>query len=58
MVPIDEIETPIIEIRNQTLLYSIAFLVFALPLYVTLIVVWIDRLLENRSRWPTSPDVD
>lgn len=48
MVPIDEIEKPITEIRNQTLLYSIAFLVFALPLYVTLVVAWIDRLLENR----------
>jgi hypothetical protein len=58
MVAIDEIEKPITEIRNQTLLYSIAFLVFALPLYVTLVVAWIDRLLENRPRWPRSPDVD
>ena len=31
-------------------LYSIAFLVFALPLYVTLVVAWIDRRLERRSR--------
>jgi hypothetical protein len=38
MVPIDEIEKPITDIRNQTLLYSIGFLVFALPLYVTLVV--------------------
>jgi adenylate cyclase len=44
-VPIDEIEKPIIELRNQTLFYSIAFLVFALPLYVTLITFWIDRKL-------------
>jgi len=29
MVPIDEIEKPITEIRNQTLFYSIGFLVFA-----------------------------
>ena len=35
----------IIELRNQTLFYSIAFLVFALPLYVTLITFWIDRKL-------------
>ena len=50
MVPLDEIEKPIIEIRNQSLLYSIAFLVFALPLYVTLVVAWLDRRLEGRSR--------
>jgi adenylate cyclase len=49
MVPLDEIEKPITEIRNQTFLYSIAFLVFALPLYVTLVVAWIDRRLERRS---------
>lgn len=47
MVPIDEIEQPILDIRNETLLYSIAFLVFALPLYVTLIVAWIDRRLRT-----------
>jgi adenylate cyclase len=49
MVPIDEIQKPITEIRNQTLFYSIGFLVFALPLYVTLIVAWIDRRLEGRA---------
>jgi hypothetical protein len=48
-VPLDEIEHPAIALRNQTLLYSIAFLVFALPLYVTLIVAWIDRRLGRRS---------
>ena len=47
-VPLDEIERPAIALRNQTLLYSIAFLVFALPLYVTLIVAWIDRRLGRR----------
>jgi adenylate cyclase len=57
-VPLDEIEKPIIEIRNQSLLYSIAFLVFALPLYVTLVVAWIDRRLEGRVRWPGSRDDD
>jgi adenylate cyclase len=50
MVPIDEIEKPIDEIRNQTLFYSIAFLVLVLPLYVTLVVAWIDRRLEGRAR--------
>jgi adenylate cyclase len=51
-VPVDEIEKPIIDIRNDTLLYSIAFLVFALPLYVTLVVAWIDRRLAARNQWP------
>jgi adenylate cyclase len=50
MAPIDEIHQPIIEIRNRTLLYSIAFLVFALPLYATLIVAWIDRRLQPPAR--------
>ena len=58
MVPLDEIEKPITEIRNQTLLYSIAFLVFALPLYVTLVVAWVDRRFEGRIRWPGSRDDD
>jgi adenylate cyclase len=48
-VPVDEIEQPIIDIRNDTLLYSVAFLVFALPLYVTLVVIWIDRRLDRRG---------
>ena len=48
-VPIDEIAQPAIALRNQTLLYSIAFLAFTLPLYVTLIVFWIDRRLGRRS---------
>jgi hypothetical protein len=56
MVPLDEIEKPVTEIRNQTLLYSIAYLVFALPLYVTLVVAWIDRRVEGRIRWPGSRD--
>jgi hypothetical protein len=37
MVPLDEIEKPVIEIRNQTLIYSIVFLLFAKPLYITLV---------------------
>jgi adenylate cyclase len=48
-VPLDEIEGPVIAVRNQTLFYSIAFLVFALPLYVTLIIFWIDRRLGRRA---------
>jgi adenylate cyclase len=47
-VPIDEIQQPAIALRNQTLFYSVAFLAFTLPLYVTLIVFWIDRRLGRR----------
>jgi len=35
-------------VRNHTLFYSLAFLAFTLPLYVTLIVLWIDRRLGRR----------
>jgi adenylate cyclase len=51
-VPVDEVEKPITDIRNDTLLYSVAFLIFALPLYVTLVVIWIDRKLERRTPQP------
>ena len=57
-VPVDEIEKPTTDIRNDTLLYSIAFLVFALPLYVTLVVAWIDRRLEHRPHRPRFRDDD
>ena len=57
-VPVDEIEQPAIELRNQTLFYSIAFLVFALPLYVTLIVFWIDRRLGRRPEPLGAIDVE
>jgi adenylate cyclase len=55
-VPVDEIVEPIIGIRNDTLLYSIAFLVFALPLYVTLVLAWIDRRLAARAPRPQFRD--
>ncbi len=55
-VPVDEIVEPIIGIRNDTLLYSLAFLVFALPLFVTLVVAWIDRRLAARAPWPQFRD--
>jgi adenylate cyclase len=57
-VPLDEIEQPVIELRNQTLIYSVAFLAFTLPLYVTLIVFWIDRRLQGRDRWSGASDDD
>jgi adenylate cyclase len=48
-VPVDEIIRPITEIRNDTLLYSVAYLVFAVPLFVTLVMAWLDRRLERRA---------
>ena len=51
-VPIDEIQRPIIELRNQSLFYLIAVVVFVLPLCATLIVAWIDRRL-GRGRPPS-----
>jgi hypothetical protein len=49
LVPSGEILEPITAIRTQTLLYSSAFLVLALPLYATLIVAWIDRRLARHA---------
>ena len=49
MVPLDEILSPVIELRNQTLFYSLAFLVFALPLYITIVVHLIDRRLGKQT---------
>jgi len=48
-VPVDEIIEPIAAIRNDTLIYSVAFLVFALPLYVVLVAIWLDRKLERHA---------
>jgi adenylate cyclase len=55
-VPVDEIVAPIEGIRNDMLLYSIAFLVFALPLYVTLVIAAIDRRLGRPAPWPQFRD--
>ena len=52
----NEVEKPITDIRNDTLLYSVAFLIFALPLYVTLVVIWINRRLERRTPQPRFRD--
>ena len=49
MVPLQEIERPIIEMRNETLFRSILILIFVLPLYATLVVVWIDRRLGRHA---------
>ena len=51
MVPVDEIISPVIALRNETLFYSLAFLVFALPLYITIVVALIDRRLARQTSW-------
>lgn len=45
MVPLDEIEEPVIAARNEALFHSIVVLLLVLPLYATLIIGWIDRRL-------------
>jgi adenylate cyclase len=51
MVPVDEILEPAIKLRNETLFYSLAFLIFALPLYITIVVALIDRRLGRQTSW-------
>jgi adenylate cyclase len=58
MVPTDEILYPAIKLRNETLFYSLAFLVFALPLYITIVVALIDRRLGRQPSWPRPRDED
>ena len=41
----------VIALRNETLFYSLAFLVFALPLYITIVVALIDRRLARQTSW-------
>jgi hypothetical protein len=41
----------VIALRNETLFYSLAFLVFALPLYITIVVALIDRRLAQQTSW-------
>ena len=45
-VPIDEIQRPIIELRNRTLFYSIAFAVFVLTALCDA-----DRRLDRLKAW-------
>jgi adenylate cyclase len=54
MVPVDEIEKPVLEARNEALVRSILIVVLVLPLYATLIIAWIDRRLGRRA----APDDD
>jgi adenylate cyclase len=49
LVPIDEIERPVIEARNEAMVRSILILLLILPLYATLVVGWIDRRLGRRA---------
>jgi hypothetical protein len=60
VVPTAEIIEPITAIRTETLIYSAAVLVLALPLYAILIVVWLDRHFARRPKyvamWPTEEE--
>jgi len=47
VVPVDEITAPISRIRTDALIYSLAVLLLALPLYVTLG----SRLIKSTTRW-------
>ena len=49
VVPVDEIIAPINHLRTETLLYSLAVLLLVLPLYVTLVFVWLDRRAGQAS---------
>lgn len=49
MVPVDEIEKPVIASRNEGLFRSIVILLLVLPLYATLIIGWIDRRLGRHA---------
>jgi adenylate cyclase len=49
MVPLDEIEKPIIKMRNDALFRSIIILLLVLPLYATLVIGLIDRRLGRRA---------
>lgn len=53
VVPVDEITGPIDAIRSKALLYSIAVLALALPLYGTLVFFWLDR---RSGRAPSMAD--
>ncbi len=49
VVPVDEVTAPITRIRTDALLYSVAVLLLVLPLYVTLVFIWLDRRTGQSS---------
>jgi adenylate cyclase len=58
MVPLDEIERPITEARNEALWRSILIVVLVLPLYATLVIAWIDRRLGVGPAWLREAEAD
>jgi adenylate cyclase len=48
IVPVDDILGPIKRIQRRTLFYSLALLVVALPLYVVLVFLLVDRRLGHK----------
>jgi adenylate cyclase len=49
VVPVDEITAPINRIRTDALMYSLAVLLLVLPLYITLVFIWLDSRLGRSS---------
>jgi hypothetical protein len=49
VVPVDEITGPIENIRSDALIYSLAVLLIVLPLYVTLVFIWLDQRLGRTA---------
>jgi hypothetical protein len=58
MVPLDEIERPITEARNEALWQSILIVALVLPLYATLVIAWIDRRLGVGPVWLREAEAD
>jgi hypothetical protein len=48
LVPLDEVLEPITRIKQQTLFYSFVLLVLALPLYIILVFLLIDRRVGRK----------
>ncbi|HUN47412.1 MAG TPA: cache domain-containing protein [Stellaceae bacterium] len=49
VVPVDEITAPVDRIRTDTLVYSLAVLLLVLPIYITLVFIWLDRQTGQSS---------
>ena len=56
VVPEDEIIGPINRIRRDAMVYSVAVLLLALPLYVTLVFAWFERRLGRGPNWTGDRD--
>jgi adenylate cyclase len=48
LVPLDEVLKPITRIKQQTLFYSVTLLVLAMPIYIVLVFLLIDRRVGRK----------